>query len=103
MLPNCRAHQETAALTEQQVPAIIDNTERRDRLMWWILLLTGCWPGELLALQKADLIPAGLLIDESTTWGRVGPTKNRKVRIAPLAATLRQELSEWLQGRREAT
>jgi integrase len=63
-------------------------------MMWWILLLTGCRAGELLALQKSDLIPAGLYIDESTTWGRVGPTKNRKDRVAPLPATLRREIAE---------
>jgi integrase len=97
-LPNCRRHRETVSLTEQQVRAIFENTEGRDRLMWRILLLTGCRIGELLALHKTDLIPAGLLIDESTTWGRLGPTKNRKVRTAPLPATLRQELSEWLEG-----
>jgi hypothetical protein len=85
MLPNCRGHQETVALTEQQVRAIFDNTEGRDGLMWRILILTGCRPGELLALQKSDLISAGLLVDESTTWGRVGPTKNRKVRIGAIA------------------
>jgi hypothetical protein len=43
-------------------------------------------------------MPAGLYIDESTTWGRVGPTKNRKDRVAPLPTTLRQEIAEWLEG-----
>jgi integrase len=98
VLPKCRAIQETTALTEQQVRTIFEATEGRDRLMWRILLLTGCRPGEMLALQKSDLVPAGLLIDESTTWGRPDPTKNRKQRIAPLPAALRQELSEWCRG-----
>jgi integrase len=96
-LPNCRRNEETIALTEQQVQAIFENTEGRDRLSWRILLLTGCRPGELFALQKGDLIPAGLIIDETVARGRLGPTKNRKVRIAPLPDALRQELSEYLQ------
>jgi integrase len=82
MLPNCRGHQQTVARTDQQVLAIFDNTEGRDRLMWRILLLTGLRPGELVALQKSDLIPAGLLIDESTTWGQVGPTNCAITRCA---------------------
>jgi integrase len=36
----------------KQVRAIFESTEGRDRLMWRILLLTGCRPGELLALQN---------------------------------------------------
>ena len=95
-LPRCRPIQETTALTVEQVQAIFDGTEGRERLMWRILLLTGCRPGELFALQKSDLVPAGLLIDESATWGRVGPTKNRKARVAPVPVALRQELAEYL-------
>jgi integrase len=98
VLPSCRGHQETTARTEQQVRAIFEHTEGRERLMWRMLFLTGCRPGELFALTKSDLVPAGLIIDESTTWGRVGQTKNGKTRIAPLPAALRQELTEYLRG-----
>lgn len=98
MLPNCKPIQETPALTEQQVRTIFEKCEGRDRLMWRILLLTGVRPGELLALKKSDLIPVGLCIDESSRWGHAAPTKNRKIRYAPIPDSLRQEIEEWCQG-----
>jgi hypothetical protein len=67
-LPRCKPPQETAALTEEQVRAIFESTEGRERLMWRILLLTGCRPGELFALTKTDLVPAGLVIDEAAWY-----------------------------------
>ena len=55
VLPRCRDHQETVALTEQKVLSIWDNTSGRDRLMWRMLFMTGCRPGEMFALQKNGL------------------------------------------------
>jgi integrase len=81
MLPACRNIQETEALSEQQVRLILEKTEGRDRLMWRVLLLTGLRIGELLALRKADLIPAGLCIDESSRGGKPSTTKNKKTRV----------------------
>jgi integrase len=98
VLPTCKDIQETPALTEQQVRTIFEKTEGRDYLMWRILLLTGLRPGELLALRKSDLIPAGICIDESSRWGHVGPTKNRKIRYAPIPAALRNEIEGWCKG-----
>ena len=94
-LPRCADHKETPALTEQQVRNLFENTQGRERLMWRILVLTGCRIGELLALRKADLIPAGLCIDESSRWGKPSSTKNGKTRYAPIPDSLRREMEEW--------
>ena len=62
-----------------------------------MLILTGARIGEVLALTRGDLLPAGLLIDESALEGRPSTTKNKKKRIAPIPASLREELEEWLK------
>jgi len=97
-LPRCADHKETPALTEQQVRDLFAGTEGRDALMWRILILTGCRIGELMALRKSDLIPAGLCIDESSLQGKPSTTKNRKTRYAPLPASLRADIEQWGKG-----
>ena len=94
-LPLCKGIQEIEPLTEAQVRALFDNTEGRDRLMWRILLLTGVRIGELLALRKSDLGPAGLCVDESSDLGRPSTTKNKKTRHAPIPDSLRGEIEDW--------
>jgi integrase len=63
--------------------------------MWRILLLTGARVSEMLALEKADIVPAGLRIDESAYKGEGAHTKNRKILYAPLPESLRRELEQW--------
>jgi integrase len=63
--------------------------------MWRIPLLTGARVSEMLALEKADIVPAGLQIDESAYKGKAPHTKNRKIRYAPLPDSLRGELEQW--------
>lgn len=48
--------------------------------MWHLLVLTGAHIGEVLALTRADLLPDGLLIDESARDGHPSTTKNKKSR-----------------------
>jgi integrase len=60
-------------------------------------LLTGARIGEVLALNRNDITPAGLVIDESALEGRASTTKNRKTRTAVLTATLRRDLLEWAE------
>jgi integrase len=49
-----------------------------------------------LALDRPDLVSEGLRIDESALNGQASYTKNKKTRIAPIPASLRAELEEWL-------
>lgn len=64
--------------------------------MWHLLVLTGAHIGEVLALTRADLLPDGLLVDESALDGHSLTTKNKKSRTVPIPASLRSELEEWL-------
>jgi len=95
MPPRCKPAGETEALTEQQVRTLFEKTEGRDRLLWQVLLLTGMRPGELYALRKNDLLPAGIQIDESADQGKPSTTKNQKTRYAPIPQFLREDLERW--------
>lgn len=64
--------------------------------MWHLLVLTGARIGEVLALTRADLLPDGLLIDESALDGHPSTTEHKKSRTVPIPASLRSELEEWL-------
>jgi len=97
-IPRCRASEETRPLDESEVRRIFESTTDRTRLIWRILLLTGCRIGELLALTRDDLQLEGLRIDESAFCGRGTHTKNRKVRIAPIPDSLRSEIEQWAPG-----
>jgi integrase len=94
-MPTCVRGKETRPLTEEEVRRLFATTEGRDRLWWRILILTGARISEVMALGKSDLIPAGLRIDESAYAGKGAPTKNRKIRYAPLPDSLRREIEEW--------
>jgi|SRR5579871_301790 len=95
-LPRCKPPKETRSLSEEEVRRLWDKTSGRDYLVWRILLMTGARIGEVLALNRGDLLPEGLRIDESARNGRAETTKNKKTRIAPLCESLRAELQEWL-------
>ena len=66
-------------------------------------MLCGTRPNECFALKRDDLVGSILRIDESNDRGKFGSTKNKKTRHAPIPATLRAELDEWLAGRPDAT
>ena len=93
--PRCKPKQETRPLSADEVRRIFDTTTGRDRLIWRILCLTGARIGEVLALRREDLIPAGLQIDESAYRGKAAPTKTRKIRYAPIPDDLRREIEQW--------
>lgn len=95
-LPKCAPPVETRSLTETEVRTLFERTEGREYLIWRVLLLTGARIGEVVALQRDDMTPDGLRLDQSGTRGVAGPTKNKKTRVAPLPVSLRQELEEWL-------
>jgi len=92
-LPTHRPEKETRAMEAEEVRRLWDRTEGTDYLIWRTLLLTGVRISELLALERTDLLPDGSLrIDESALDRKASTTKNRKTRIAPLPASLREEL-----------
>lgn len=97
-LPKCKAKVETRSLTEVEVRRLWDSTTGREYVIWRLLLLTGARISEILALNRDDLVPDGLRIDESAYNAAAGPTKNKKTRVAPLPPTLRGELEEWLRS-----
>lgn len=97
-LPICKPRKATRSLTEEEVRRLFEATEGRDRLWWRILILTGARISEVMALGKSDLIPAGICIDESAYAGKAAPTKNRKIRYAPLPDSLRREIEEWAKA-----
>ena len=66
--------------------------------MWRVLVLCGLRIGECIALRKSDVLPEGLLIDESAYKGEAAQTKNRKRRLVPLPPVLRSELEDWARA-----
>lgn len=96
--PTCKATKEPRSLTEPEVQALWDGTAGREYLFWRILILTGARIGEVLALERADLRPDGLMIDEAVVNGQVKLPKRNKIRLAALPESLRAELEEWLTG-----
>jgi integrase len=97
-LPACPKPKETRSMEEDEVRSLWDSTTGRDRLIWRLLVLTGPRIGEVLALNKSDIRPDGLVIDESALDGCASTTKNRKTRIARLPTSLRSELEEWVKN-----
>src|SRR5262249_28903943 len=95
-LPRCKPPIEVRSLSVEEVRRLLAKTEGRDYLIWHVLILTGARIGEVFALERADLMPEGLRIDESAVHGSTKCTKNRKVRMAPIPDSLRAELEEWL-------
>jgi integrase len=94
-LPNCKEGKETQALTVEQVVRLFERTSGRDYMMWRVMVMCGLRIGECLALRKTDVLPEGLVVDESALKGKPAPTKNRKRRLVPIGATLRSELADW--------
>jgi integrase len=95
-LPRCKPTEEVRSLTLDEARRLLAKTQGRDYIMFRILLLAGPRICELLALERADLLPDALRIDESISPSGVKCTKNRKVRIAPIPESLHAELVEWL-------
>jgi integrase len=94
--PPCKEPEETRSLTEAEVQALWDGTTGRDYLVWRVLILTGARIGEVLALERADIRPDGLMIDEAIVGGTIKLPKRNKTRLASMADSLRAELAEWL-------
>ena len=85
-------------MTEAEVRALWDGTEGQDYLFWRLLILTGIRIGEVLPLERADIIPEGLDITKAMVNGVVKLPKRNKVRTAALPDSLRGELTDWLAG-----
>jgi integrase len=83
-------------LEVDEVQRLWDETEGVHYLIWRVLLMTGTRIGEVLALERADILPEGLRVDESALNGEPSTTKNKGTRVAPLPASLRTALAEWL-------
>ena len=96
--PACKPKDEMRSLTEIEVQKLWDGTAGRDYLFWRILILTGARIGEVFPLERADLRPNGLMIDEAMVRGAVKLPKRNKVRLAALPESLRAEIEEWLAG-----
>lgn len=94
--PACTPPVETRSLTEDEIQKLWDGTTGQDYLWWRILILTGARIGELLTLERADIRPDGLMIDEAMVRGTVKLPKRNKKRLAALTDSLRAELEEWL-------
>jgi len=95
-VPVCKPKPEARSLMETEIRALWEKTDGRDYLIWRVLVLTGARIGELFALTRSDLLPNGLVIDESALQGRPSTTKNKKPRLVPIPAALRAELEDWL-------
>jgi integrase len=94
--PDCKPQGESRSLTEDEVRALWDGTDGRDYLIWRLLILTGPRIGEIFPLERADITPDGLMIDEAMVHGTVKLPKREKTRLAALPESLRGELGEWL-------
>ena len=94
--PDCKPTGETRSMTEDEVRALWDATEGRDYLFWRILIVTGPRISEIFPLERADITPKGLMIDEAMVHGKVKLPKREKTRLAAIPDSLRVELEEWL-------
>jgi integrase len=74
---------------EEQVQLLVEKASGRDRLMFRFLFLTGVRLSEILALEKTDLVPAGLCIDESAYNGQGADTKTGQTRYVPMGCAAR--------------
>lgn len=83
-------------LSAVEVRKLWGATTGKDYMMWRVMILTGARIGEALSVDRADLVSEGLRIDESALNGQANYTKNKKIRIAPIPASLRAEVEEWL-------
>jgi len=102
-LPACKPPQEMRSLTESEVYRLWQSLDGQDYLIFRVMILCGSRPNECFALKRDDLLGSILRIDESNARGEFARTKNKKTRHAPIPATLRVELNEWLTGRPGAT
>jgi integrase len=96
LTPACKPKGEMRSLTEAEVNLLWDGTTGRDYLIWRLLILTGARIGEIFPLERSDIQPDCLMIDEAMVRGKVKLPKRNKVRKADLADSLRGELEEWL-------
>ncbi len=94
--PACTPPGDTRSLTEEEVQLLWDGTTGRDYLIWRILVITGARIGEVFPLERSDIMPNGLMIDEAMVRGVVKLPKRNKKRVAALPESLRAELGEWL-------
>jgi integrase len=101
-LPACKPAEETRSLTEEEVHRLWDTSEGQDYLVFRVLVLCGARPNEAFALKRNDDMGAVLRIDESGARGQFASTKNKKTRYAPIPASLRAELNEWLSARSDS-
>jgi integrase len=95
-VPACKPKPAVRSLGEDEVRALWDTAEGVDYVMWRLLVLTGLRIGELLALNRTDFQPNGLLVSKSALDGHASTTKNKKPRLVPLSPDLRAELEDWL-------
>lgn len=87
--------EQTRPLTEAEVHKIYTATEGAVRLWWRLAIGCGMRPGEVAALRRND-VGSELRIDEAHERGSYKTTKTRKVRFAPLPASLAAELQDHL-------
>jgi integrase len=86
-----------AAMSADEVQRLWDTTVSSDYLVWRTLVLTGVRIGELMALERTDLLPDGSLrVDESALERQASTTKNKKVPIVSLPVSLREELDAYI-------
>jgi integrase len=100
-LRNMPDGEETKPLTEDEVRRIYASTAGVVRLIWRLMIGCGLRPGELMALRRND-VGEMLRVDEAIGLGKIGPTKTRKTRYVPIAASLRAELEAWMSENKGA-
>jgi integrase len=98
-LPKCKPPEETRSMTADEVWRLWNSTEGQDYLLFRVLVLCGARPNEAFALKRDDFMGAVLRIDQSGMHGAFESTKNKKTRYAPIPASLKAEIEEWLAGR----
>lgn len=97
IIPGRKDHGTSDTLTLAETRLVLARTTGKIRVVFGLLLGCGLRFGEALALRWDDILPDGLMIDESSDGAKTKCTKTRRPRLVPLSA----ELRTWLAGMRE--
>jgi integrase len=73
-------------------------TSDRDRLIVSLIAYAGLRPAEVVGLPWANVTAASVIVDRSAQYGKLVPTKTRRVRAVPIEKPVREDLDRAHKG-----